>query len=417
MKHYLLIPAVMAMAIVLAGCETIQEPSDQVAKVQTNSTSTRGSEIGDRPYSLSEVIRIADNTLSVTPATSPRKLVEPVLLNDNTLSSQILSDTVAYIVNYGQKDGFVIVANDSRLPDPIAYNTKGHFDSANPSAKVAFLDRIETYLASLNSPETQNQQKSKSASSPVRRFIIGPQINLPLGCTNTFNEVIGKYHSGAYVSTGCIAMATLLTYCKDTLVYHNYYYDFPKCAQDVRSHFGPASISQTELNYTKPDNPPTPVNPPKPGYFYFLDGISAYNQLLYDLGEDTKTTYYEDDAPYTSMMDVYNRLFYLDLSLTPLKLKNFSTIIQLLNDEYYVEMWGEVKSKDGSVPELYFMSPTFTWIIDGCDVYVDSTGNPLDGMLHCVWGHFGLGDGYYSYPVLLQDDNYDFSLSFYWGVK
>ncbi|MDE7402088.1 MAG: Spi family protease inhibitor [Muribaculaceae bacterium] len=423
MKHYFLIPAVLAMAIVLAGCETIQEPSDQVAKVQTNNTSTRGSEICDRPYSLSEVIRIADNTLSVTPSTSPRKLVEPVLLNDNTLSSQILSDTVAYIVNYGQEDGFVIVANDSRLPDPIAYNTKGHFDSTNPFVKAAFLDRIETYLASLDSGQTQSQQNAKSATSPVRHFIIEPQINLPLGIIHTFNDKIKEAHPDHFVSSGCIAMATLLTHCKDTLVYHNFYYDFSKCANDVRNLFGKSSINQNELNYTKPDNPPTPVNPPKPGYFYFLDGISAYNQLLYNLGEDSNTDYQTFEyASVTSLFQTYGLLNQLDCKLSNLSVStDIRDIISLLNDEYVVEMWGFLVDSDGKRPDpvdkAELLEAPFTWIVDGCDVLFDSDGNPLDGMLHCVWGWYGSCDGYYSFPVFMEYDPYRFKIICHWGVK
>jgi hypothetical protein len=38
-------------------------------------------------------------------------------------------------------------------------------------------------------------------------------------------------------------------------------------------------------------------------------------------------------------------------------------------------------------------------------------------MVHVVWGLFGLGDGFYSFPILMQDENYKLEQRGYYGVK
>ncbi len=56
-------------------------------------------------------------------------------------------------------------------------------------------------------------------------------------------------------------------------------------------------------------------------------------------------------------------------------------------------------------------------IVDGCDVEIDNSNQPVSGFLHCQVGAFDIGIGYFSFPILLEDDQATCNFKNYFGVK
>lgn len=156
--------------------------------------------------------------------------------------------------------------------------------------------------------------------------------------------------------------------------------------------------------------------PPLQFQYSYNGSVDAYSQLLYNLGQDTKTIY--NQVTFTLPDNTRQVLNDIGLEVSPLVSdKNINDICSLLYDENLVLLTVMFVKNEGGSVDIDLLKGPVGWVIDGCDVILNKEGSIESGMVHCVWGLFGLGDGFYSYPILLMDDEAHVVEVYHFGAK
>lgn len=317
------------LVISIVSCSSVDEPI-----VNNEDTSVQSRAVISSWHSLSEseVVSIADNAIGKSSVKPSMRKLEVLMIQDKSLSSLLISDTIAYIVNYVEEGGFAVIANDSRVAGPLAYGRKGSIQNSDSPVKFMFLDKIEAYLATLQSNEISN-------NVPSRHLIVEPQISVELGPWYPFNKKIEKKYPGHYASGGCLAAAGIISCLRENLVYHNYEYNFPKIiyAYNQGPGFDPIVVEPylTGINGVVPTQT----------FKYSYEGsIDAFNQLLYNLSEDSKTVYnYSDEIAVnseTTPLYIMQTLRNMNFEVSGIQDNNIRNITSSLLEERLINMWG-----------------------------------------------------------------------------
>lgn len=397
--------AFIIVAIIISSCSVSDEPGGTSAASSTRSVSSEKS----MTYTLSEIRSIADAKLTKQSGQNTVVSINPVCATDSKLKPNLLSDTVAFIVNYQNNGGFVVIANDKRVDPILAWSDNGNMKDDNTYVRLLFLDNIQSYLASISQGFSDNIYSV--ANSPVRRFIVDPMVEIKLHPFTPFNEKIQDHYDWSFPSTPVVAATTILACAKKSLTYKGFHYDFKQINYAYKQGEG--------FNPLNPGVQPNGLIPGIPATFLYsyAGSVSAYNQLMYDLGEDTHTIYKELDFGDTDPADVYLALKKMNLTMTSIQSPNLQNITNLLSDGYIFHMSGELR--DAHTGALH--SGHFSWVVDGCEVYLNSDNSVQRGSLHCVWG-FGddenlMADGFYSFPIIYRKNDVEVRSSSCFGVK
>jgi len=141
-----------------------------------------------------------------------------------------ISDTLAYVFNFKDSLGFVIISNDTRVETPLlAFTKKGSLVNGktdNPGLKI-FLERLEGYLLeSIIKSDKNDEQKplveTRGGPTPVANLDIqvSPLVPVEWGQDYPFNELL-EYGdcsgtSNGKVWAGCVATAAaqIMSYWK-----------------------------------------------------------------------------------------------------------------------------------------------------------------------------------------------------------
>jgi len=130
-----------------------------------------------------------------------------------------ISDTLAYVFNFGDSLGYVIISNDARIESPLlAFTQKGSLvngETDNPGLKL-FLERLEGYMlesiAKFGNDDEQKAmvvaQKGPYSGSPLDT-VVRPLVPVEWGQKKPYWLKLNTTQcpSGYYV-TGCVATAT-----------------------------------------------------------------------------------------------------------------------------------------------------------------------------------------------------------------
>jgi len=159
-----------------------------------------------------------------------------------------ISDTLAYVFNFGDSSGFVIVSNNKRVETPVfAFTEKGTLlngKTDNPGLAL-FLNRLEGYVLKSIAKSGKDDEKKEAMAvaqkGPIDPFflfllrpIVKPLLSVAWGQRMPFNEHL-DYGSCSTTSNrrflaGCVATATaqIMSYWKypTTLSGSSYFYDW-----------------------------------------------------------------------------------------------------------------------------------------------------------------------------------------------
>lgn len=401
--------------LTLASCNSLEEPIQQSdAERQTRSIETSSLTLNQTDVLIKSAKILKKDTKSITKAK-----VEAVLAQKYINDPKLLSDTVAYIVNYSDNGGFAIIANDSRIEETLAYSETGNFTSDNPMAKAMFIDKIEDYLYSLASSGT-NVSQSSQVKAATRHLVIDPQIDIEISPLEPFNRKITEEYSDCTAGFQNVAAATIISHLREVLLYKNFEYNFKQINYALNQGPGFWGLSPSLPTPAGYNGGITDGKPLK--FVYSYDGsVSAYCQLLYDLGKDTNTQYNEtDETTYTYYYNTKSVLEDLGFYTSRVYLdKNINDICSLLFDDQLIFMTYVILYDTGGFIQFPWLKGQLALVIDGCDVNINNSSQIVDGLIHCVWGKSGIDDGFYSYPILLTDKNVGAHTQnlFFFGVK
>lgn len=278
----------LGAAIALVSCSSDYEPSDP----SIPPTSTRAVADAAHTFTIQQAQLIANTKLKKSVISAQGANIKPVMAQNEVNIATLFSDTVAYVINYKNNEGFAIIANDNRIDPILAYSDKGNFSEENLIAKAFFLDKIEGYLASLDEMGVLSTQTNNTENAPVRRIIVEPQITIELSPTDPFNKQVNKEHPGCHAGFVNVAAANIISHTLKQLTYHNFFYDFESINYALNKGYGFNPVNPGLIN------PLGFIETKYPQQFlYSYDGsISAYNQLLYDLDKDDGTIYHYQES-------------------------------------------------------------------------------------------------------------------------
>ena len=327
MKHYFFI--LISMLFFMYSC-SVEDTLCQESK----------SDIQKYFISKEAALDIADKVLGnhvSNRSVSGNPCVEYVTRNNefshSTRSLTDISDTLAYVINYPNESGFVIVSSSSHVYPVLAYSNEGNFSFSNDVSKINFIDNIGAYLEEADI----NASYSVGDNDIDGCYVISPMVKTCLNQRSPWNKYVIEEHPGCPV--GCVAVATALvmTHSKYSLSYHGTNFPLKSIVDAIAS----------EEEGTSDDNALSPKRigglitlPPFLPEYSYEQAVDSMAKLLYWIGKDVNMNYSTTSSDAVSR-DAYNLC--VDLGFTiPSGFASFDILelTQYLSDGHIVYIRG-----------------------------------------------------------------------------
>ncbi len=394
-KIYYLLAGIFA--IILSGCSDyigISEP-----EVNSEKTENRRSGAISETEALAMAFKASGNRPTRSAANAR---CEYVLNSDLSIKGQSVPDTVAYVINYENEGGFVIVSGDRRVYPILAYSDEGHFSFDNEIAVEQFINKIAPFIDTQDSNEQYGVEDiNKFGEYDINDFGVSLDPNPPftfqtitiepptktwVGQRDGWNKYVNLYlHATA--PAGCVPVATALTmlHSKRVFTYQGEtFYSRPILA-------GITDPSRPDNPYIPQSNTATTNDSGEPILLPFA-AKDKVAKLIYLIAKDLGTKY-EEHSGLTSPIKAYDMLVREGFPITA-EYQSFDKelIISLLRSKSYIQVSGSI---EGS-------ATGHSWMIDGCRYNYWSRSNPpIYGIyLHHDWGWSGEDNGYYRSDVI-----------------
>lgn len=343
-----------------------------------------------------EAQEIANIVLKHNATKAEDPLIEYVLNSGtHTRSYEALPDTLAYIINYPDNKGFVIVSGDRRVYPVLGFSYEGNFNTTNEIAETNFIDNIENYLIQADEETLFDINDGYFDSC----YELPPKVQISLSQGDPWDKYVIKDHPGCPV--GCVAVATglVMSHCKFILDYNGITYYLQPMIQAIKNG------STTNTNNPSQTQDLKPTNPPKYTYTQAVDYMA---RILYQIGLDVNMTYSIGSSSANSV-NAYNLCRSLGYEIpSGYATYNIEDITEYLKDGHIIYLKGtNINNNNGHA-----------WVVDGCNYCVDSKDETkiLDSYLHCDWGWGGTGNGYFSGSVF-NVNNRSYKPMNYFAVK
>lgn len=347
--------------------------------------------VRDKHIGLEEALNIAERVIPSKESEETRSLntlpvVSCVMNNRMTRSAAIASDTVAYVINYPDSGGFVIVAAQKNVYPVLAFSKSGNFDLENEAVRMSFIDKITDYMEQADTDgefEVQNGQFDGC-------YDITPGFQTALSQDAPWNKYVHRDHP--FCKVGCVALASaqVMANTRPILNLHGEIYY-------LRSIMKAISDYHNSLLESMPKKI-VGVNPPQPTYTY-AEAEDLMAKFLYRIGDDVQMKYGVDvsEAFSSTAFDMFKNLGFTISSGFSLVAFNIEDVTRFLRDGHIIYLRGrQTLSRTGHA-----------WISDGCYFCVDYSNRDkiIETYIHCDWGFGGVGNGYYSGAVFNCNGN------------
>lgn len=134
-------------------------------------------------------------------------------------------DTLAYVLNRGTKDGFVIVSSDDRVYPILAHSETGIFKyEKGDIIDIQFISRLRDYFEE----NKDNDSKTVTSEDLVSCVTSPPALTTSWHQRYPYNKYVIQDHPGCPVGCGALAAGMVMSHCKYSLAYHSTYYNFKK---------------------------------------------------------------------------------------------------------------------------------------------------------------------------------------------
>lgn len=239
--------SIIFLIIVIAscGCDEIGESlkSNDIEFYQNNSDS--------KIRTIEEAIEIALNIpTSFSESNASRSIRKNIVDNNIIVVTENLargySDTLLYIVNYENEEGFAIIATPKEISPVIAYVEEGYYDPEDddiPSGFSDYLYKAKKYIQSninntqdIDSPFVRVQRKIDYLYSPIDYS--ASIVNCRWGQSGSE----GKYCPNGKAGCGPIAAAQILSFFEEPQNLQLTFYNAPQSSitldwEDIKKHY------------------------------------------------------------------------------------------------------------------------------------------------------------------------------------
>lgn len=381
MKKYILLFSIAS--ILLAGCDDVVEYESALRDKQNENVSVNSYKI-----SHAEALEFSNEVLKkISTRSTPLSLPSfDYVVDVKTTRSTVSNDTLAYVINYPNEAGFVIVATDKRVNPLLAFSETGNFSFDNEIAKVNFIEKLGTYI-----------EKSKSDTPckfPDISFdnsrTVEPFIDAYLNQRSPWDKYVIMEHPGCPV--GCVAVATayVMSYSKEKLAYHGEEFLLKTIVSAIRNVANDQDQSENQTQVRG-------VNLlPPPSIYSYTWGQDKMAKLLYWIGKDVDMQYgTQSSGAYSE--DAFNLCESLNFTIpSGFSEFNVNEIAKFLRTDHVIYLRGSnLKTMGGHA-----------WVSDGCmsAVSAENPEKPMITYIHCNWGWGGNGNGYYKGDIFEVGD-------------
>ncbi len=382
---------VIVLGILISGCTDIMDDS------QVQSNPLEETECNVRKVTKEDALSIANRVLNNASRSeiSAYPTFEYVI-NDNSSRNFTLPDTLAYVLNYPNNGGFVIVAADRRVYPVLAFSPDGHFSFDNDAAMENFVDRIGSYIAGADMTESYDVTEDYSSC-----YHIEPIVQTSIGQRSPWDKYVVVDHPEC--PAGCVAVAAALVISHSKYELFNYH--------DTRFYLKSiiTAIHKEQNNSTS--NAPKKivgVYTPDPPTYTYDEAVDLMAKLLYWIGKDVNMRY-KPDGSTAFDSNAYDLCKSLGLNLaTERILFDIDEVSWFLKDNHIIYVnGGETSGLTGHA-----------WVIDGCDFCVDIQNREqiIKTFVHCDWGWGGSSNGYYTGEIF-QAGEFAYRPYKYFAVK
>lgn len=285
----------MGISMLSTACSNsnLDEPLD------SNSLSvqkTRSEFNGARTLSQEEAVAYAAEKLGYDKQSTPYT-VDYVTSNKASLPTSMLSEILAYVVNFNNDSGYAVIANDTRFYPVLAYAKTGSLKISDGKIDHPFLGNIENYFY-----EKYNKF-SEETSTPYYcgnhyHYFMPERIETSVHDGDPFNKNVDNEYPGCKAGTGAASGAIIMSYTMGEVIYQSYLYNFPSinyCLLQGPGFFPIVPSLEANAIVSPPDYGNRPIS-----FLYSYSGsVSAMSRLMYDLGKDMKTSYTKESSDIT----------------------------------------------------------------------------------------------------------------------
>ena len=321
-----------------------------------------------------------------------------------TRSGDIADDTVAYIINRGVNEGFVIISSDDRVFPILAYSDNGTFIHEEGSiVDVQFTSLIDDYIAENKNSSSKILDEEYYSSCYYMEAVVDPYAQW--NQRDPFNYFVIEEHPGCPV--GCVPLATgiIMLHCKSKFTYKNTSFNAKKIIRSIEK--------ATNPNYRPPMSGPEGTPQADTATYTYNVATDSVGLILHWIGKDLNTQYTTTGSSTnpTLAISFLKNLGYSIKYEDPLVSYYKGDALLDMREGYILYMDGR---KNGSNTKGH------TWVADGYDVCVGNILKEPIEAIHCNWGWGGLNDGYYSndiFKVVLNGDSITYNNVKYNAIK
>lgn len=386
----------VSVVLILASCS--KSDNDMFEQNMPSSLDNKYFRIGE-----TEAISIAQKVLrhSSTRGMQSNPEIDYIIDTPSTRTSPFeTSDTLAYIINFDNNGGFVIVSSDNRVYPVLGFSPEGLFSLSNEIAVQNFISNIKSYLTY----ERDNSPQEVSESHFDGCVVISPQVKISLGQDEPWNKYVIEEHPDC--PAGCVAIATALVMSHSQVIlnYHNVKYPMTSILKAINK-----GNTRNENQQSSSSNKIAGGYTPIPDIEYtYEQAVDSMAKIIYHIGKDVNMTYSPEGSGAFST-NAFSLCKSLNMTIpSGYATFNINDITQYINDDHIVYLRGsDINGKGGHA-----------WVSDGCYFCKDDLdgGKIVETYIHCDWGWNGVCNGYYSGSVF-EAGSYNFKPANYFAIK
>lgn len=416
-----------AFILVTASCNNEIMEFEEFKKPETT--------IQPKTRSINEAIEIANNAaqefFGVTRAAGGRNAdVNNVdIITSSLTRSSGSNDTLLYIVNYEDNNGFAVISAKKDADALLAVTEQGSYtpDSENIGFNM-FMDMAQAYAAKSILPPGVEEggtlfpiKEYKETFDTIANITVLPKVEVQWGQ----GEFEGAYSPNMYSGCSNTAMAQILSYfCYPTQIEITF--------QEGNNYFLSLDWDAIKMHNRRHWN------------FYCYANTDAHNALgllCRQLGVLNNSIYY-DDATSTNYENVHSTFSSLGYTVSSINDYESSSLTDILNSDKIIFMRGRTYNSETNDYIGH------AWVVDGarklsvtCSSWTRNLGNGFwellsqststDEYYHMNWGYDGNCNGYFNAGVFApgqaqiydntslgftnkNDSNYKFDAKYFW---
>lgn len=296
-------------------------------------------------------------------------------------------DTLAYVLNYSDNKGFVIVSIWDSSNPVLAFSQEGCFTFDNIQVNKFLSDNISAYNNTISPNAVGVTEDSFDFSTYLH---VVPKLRIILGQFDPWNKHLKPQFAGCPAGCVPIACAYLMSQCKPYLNYHGVSYNTKALIDAIE--LGQSSSLQPGIGVI---NGTTDTQVPR--VYSYEEAEDKMAQIISLIGEDVNATY-SDQVTLADSYNAYVLLRSLGYTIPTggFVTYDYKSVTNFLINNYLICL----TDNSGLSYDDNMGNEGHVWICDGCYYKKDNNSNITSSYLHLDWGWNGKNNAYFRGDVV-----------------